>query len=66
MGSNRAMACQVAAEVTGGVEMIAWMRQGGYEYQYNERGYTGWVRCVGGRHVSGYWPQWNLRTGAQR
>ncbi len=46
--------------------MIAWQTIGRYEYEYNEHGYTGWFRCVGGRLASGCWPQWNNNTGQKR
>jgi hypothetical protein len=42
--------------IVGGV-MTAWHRIGQYEYEYNEKGYTGWCRCVGGRLAEGTWPK---------
>lgn len=39
----------------------------GYEYEVDEeKGYTGWVRCTGGRLADGRWPNWNSYTGATR
>ncbi len=49
-----------------------WQRQGQYEYETvyysraNNHGYTGWVRCVGGRLADGRWPHFNIHTGATR
>ncbi len=46
--------------------MMGWMQIGSYEYEHNGLEFTGWYRCVGGRLVSGHWPQWNNLTGATR
>lgn len=40
--------------------MTLWMQLGsGYEFEYDEHGFTGWYRCIGGRLADGRWPQWN-------
>lgn len=46
--------------------MTGWQTLGRYEREYNETGYTGWVRCVGGQLADGSWPQWNIYTGKRR
>jgi hypothetical protein len=46
--------------------MVFWQTLGRYEYEVNETGYTGWVRCVGGRLADGRWPKWNINTGERR
>lgn len=46
--------------------MTAWQTLGRYQYQYDEKGYTGWCRCVGGRLRNGLWPEWNENTGEKR
>ncbi len=46
--------------------MTSWTTMGQYEYEYNEAGYTGWCRCVGGMTANAKWPQWNYLTGATR
>jgi len=46
--------------------MYAWQQIGGYEFQFDANGYTGWYRCVGGRLADGRWPQWNYLTGEAR
>ena len=38
--------------------ITGWQQIGNYEYQFSEKGYTGWYRCVGGRLTNGRWPQW--------
>ena len=44
-----------------------WQQIGShYEFEYDEHGYTGWYRCVGGRRADGRWPDWNSRTGEKR
>lgn len=43
-----------------------WRRIGQYEYEYDEKGYTGWYRRVDGRLACGSWPQWNMNTGEKR
>ena len=43
-----------------------WQQIGLYQYEFNQSGYTGWYRCVGGRLASGLWPMWNYETGEQR
>jgi hypothetical protein len=43
-----------------------WQRlyigSGGYEFEYDEHGYTDWYRCIGGRLADGRWPEWNTKT----
>lgn len=39
--------------------MTAWQQVG--QYEYDEAGYTGWRRCVGGCLASGAWPKWHWR-----
>lgn len=46
--------------------MKSWQTIGQYEFEYDENGYTGWCRCVGGRNANGLWPAWNQTTGAKR
>ena len=46
--------------------MTEWQTQGRYQYEYDENGYTGWCRYVGGRLSGGRWPAWNNQTGAKR
>ncbi len=46
--------------------MTAWQQLGQYEYEYDESGYTGWCRCIGGMLADGRWPQWNSYSGASR
>jgi len=46
--------------------MTSWQTIGQYQYEYDENGYTGWYRCVGGRLADGRWPEWNSKTGAQQ
>lgn len=38
--------------------MTAWQQQGRYEFEYDEHGYTGWYRCVGGMMANGVHPKW--------
>ena len=47
---------------------MLWQQIGGYEYEVDGKGtgYTGWVRCVGGKLADGRWPHWNELTGAKR
>ena len=45
--------------------MTSWQRIGQYEYEFDNDGYTGWYRCVGGR-MAGGWPEWNSQTGEKR
>ena len=40
-----------------------WQTQGRYQYQYDENGYTGWVRCINGQLADGRWPMTNSKTG---
>jgi hypothetical protein len=42
-----------------GVALTAWQTHGDYQFEYDENGYTGWYRCVGGRLADGRWPQWH-------
>lgn len=37
-----------------------------YEFEYDQRDYTGWYRCIGGRLADGRWPEWNYRTSEKR
>jgi hypothetical protein len=46
--------------------MTGWQTFGGYEFEFNSRGYTGWYRCVGGRLANGLWPEWCRETGVMR
>ncbi len=43
-----------------------WQRKGQYEYEYDENGDTGWVRCVNGLSSNGHWACWNEYTGQTR
>ena len=45
-----------------------WQRQGSYEYEYNESGYTGWCRTYMGYPipVGATWQEWNNKTGETR
>lgn len=38
--------------------MKGWQTLGNYQYEYDSKGYTGWVRYVGGKMSDGTWPQW--------
>lgn len=55
---------EMCGQLPKGEEM--WQRIGDYEYEYDENGYTGWYRCVGGRLATGRWPAWNYNTGETR
>jgi len=46
--------------------MTSWQTLGKYEYEYDQSGYTGWCRCLGGRLADGRWPEWNANTGGHR
>ena len=64
--TTRELVRNIRAEHRAVTLLTCWQTIGRYEYEYNERGYTGWYRCVGGRQANGLWPQWNINTGATR
>ena len=41
--------------------MKGWQTIGRYQYEYNEKGYTGRCRCVGGMLADGTWPSWSSK-----
>ena len=51
----------------GGIVLETWWETGfggyefevGYDPQRNFYGFTGWVRCIGGRMADGRWPEWH-------
>ena len=45
--------------------MTSWQQIGNYEYEFDENGYTGRYRCVGGRLADGRWPCWDYNTGVK-
>lgn len=52
--------------------MTSWQRRGSYEFEYDEKGYTGWCRCyipvpIDARTLpKTEWQEWNNETGETR